>query len=84
MLDSPPDTRAALLDLAETRLMQAEQVDRLGYLRDSFVQDAAALLRQAGHGELAGRLDEDAWGGDAPAVLAEVVALRERVCDGDL
>jgi hypothetical protein len=56
------------LRLAEIRLMQAEEC-RVGYIGDAFKSDAADLLRKAGRGDLADRLDEDAWGGDTPAVL---------------
>lgn len=70
-------TEAALCP-AQTRLMQAQECDRIGYLRDSFVEDAADLLRAAGHGELADRLGDDPWGDETVAVLAEVTKARMR------
>lgn len=68
---------AEALRMAEIRLMQAEDIDRIGYLRDSFTQDAAAYLRAAGRSDLAERLDDDPWGDEAVSALAEVTRARE-------
>jgi hypothetical protein len=67
---------AVVLTEAETRLMQALDCPRLGYIADSFTQDAADLLRTAGEHNLADRLDDDPWSDDVRAVADEVTKLR--------
>jgi hypothetical protein len=54
------------------RLERALRHGRWGCSASDYCDQAIPLLRAAGLGELADRLEEDAWGGDTALVLAEL------------
>ena len=64
--------RAVALAAAVGMLERAVRHERWGCSAQDYQWQAIPLLRAAGRGDLADRLDDDAWGADLPDVLAEV------------
>ena len=64
--------RAEALAAAANMLERALRHERWGCSAQDYAAQAVPLLRAAGRGDLADRLDEDAWGADLSGVLAEV------------
>lgn len=70
--------RAEALAAAADCLERALRHERWGCSAQDYAAQAVPFLRAAGRGDLADRLEDDAWGGDTGAVLAEVTKARMR------
>lgn len=64
------------LRMAEIRLHQACEQSRWDCAAQLCVSNAIDFLRRTGRADLADRLEDDPWGADVGAVLAEVTKAR--------
>lgn len=71
--------RAEALAAAADRLERALRHARWGCSAQDYADQAVPFLRAAGRHDLADRLEDDPWGGDVGAVLAEVTEALEAV-----
>jgi len=70
--------RQEILGDAADLLERALRHERRGCSAIDYQSQAVPFLRAAGLHDLADRLDDDAWGGDIPGVLAEVTGALSR------
>jgi hypothetical protein len=74
--------RQELLEEAADLLKRSLRHERWGCSAQDYAAQAVPLLRAAGRGELADRLEEDAWGSDTASVLVACYRALERREEG--